>query len=334
MKKLYLNFISTVFTAALLAACGGGGGSDGGGTSGTSGITYTGPTSAAPITGANANTLAKTALFSNSATGVSVFKTGATSSNTAADTTLAAMIKTLSRLPQQINLNKTQVTQASRAVFTPPAPITGSCGGSFTYSFNVDDTTGSFTGSLIFSSFCEDVNNVINGTITASGTVDVNTEEFISFSMTFSSLSINDAGTAMTFNGTMTVSFPDVNTTLFTMSMDATDSNGVSVRINNFAVQTTDNGTYETISVSGRFFHSQYGYVNLSTLTPMNVTLIGDYPYSGVLLLTGANGTRAQLTFAAANNYVLEVDADGNGSFELIGNCNWAQTCTPAIPVK
>ncbi len=326
MKKLYLNFISTVFTAALLAACGGGG--DGGGTSGNSGITYTGPTSAAPITGANANTLAKTALFSNSATGVSVFKTG-TTSNTAADTSLAAMIKTLSRLPQQINLDKTQLTQASRAVFTPPAPITGSCGGSFTYSFNVDDATGSFSGSLIFNSFCEDVNDVINGTITASGTVDLNTKEFISFSMTFSSLSINDAGTSMTFNGTMTVSFPDVNTTLFTMSMDATDSNGVSVRIDNFAVQTTDNGTYETINISGRFFHSQYGYVNISTLTPMNVTLIGDYPYSGVMLLTGANGTRAQITFNTSNNYVLDVDADGNGSFELRGTCNWANPCTP-----
>lgn len=325
MKKYYLQIISTFFTATLLVACGGGGGDNAGG---NSGITYTGPTSAANISGTNASTLAKTALFSNSTTSVSVFKSGTTNKT---DSAIAAMIKTLGHLPRQINLNKSQLTQSSRAVVAPATPIPGSCGGSYTYSFDVNETTGSFTGSLTFSAYCEDVNNVVNGVMTISGTVNVNTVELVSFSMTFNNLTINDAAVSMSFNGTMTVSMPSFNTTLFTMSMDAIDNSGVSVRIENFAVQTIDNGTYETISTSGRFYHSQYGYVDISTLTPMNISLTGDYPYSGIILLTGVNNSRARVTFAAANNYVLEVDADGNGNFELLGNCNWAQSCTPVI---
>jgi hypothetical protein len=51
------------------------------------------------------------------------------------------------------------------------------------------------------------------------------------------------------------------------------------------------------------------------------------------MLLTGSNGTagqptRARITFAAANNYVLDVDANGDGIYELTGGCNWATTCT------
>jgi hypothetical protein len=326
MKTIYLQLISSLFTATLLVACGGGGDNGNNGSSANQ-------TPPAAITGTNANALAKTSLFSNSTAGVNPAPVGSVTT----DAALSSMIQTLSRLPHQFSITNTQAAQSALAVTTNP--LRGSCGGTGSYSISVDSANGSFSGSLTFNSF-DDCHGVINGSATFTGTVALSNAliSLTSLSFTFTNLALGDTTATTTFNGTLTVGFPEVGS-MFTMDMVATDNNGVSIRIENFAVQvipvqlTTTNPAYYVIGTSGRFYQSQYGYIDVSTFTDIKIATGGGYPYAGVMLLKGANGiaggpTRARLTFATANNYLLEVDSNGDGIYELTGGCNWADTCT------
>lgn len=332
MKTIYLQLISSLFTAALLVACGGGG--DNGNNGGSTNLT----TPPAAITATNASALAKTSLFSSSTAGVNPAPIGGVTT----DTALSSMIQTLSRLPQQFSITNTQAAQSALAVTTNS--LRGSCGGTGSYSISIDSANGSFSGSLTFNSF-DDCHGVINGSATFTGTVALSNApiSLTSLSFTLTNLALGDATATTTFNGTLTVGFPGVGS-MFTMDLTATDKNGVSIRIENFAVQVipvqlaTTNPGYHMINASGRFYQSQQGYVDISTFADIKIATSGGYPYAGVMILKGANGiaggpTRARLTFAPANNYVLEVDTNGDGLYELTGNCNWATTCTPTPPI-
>lgn len=59
------------------------------------------------------------------------------------------------------------------------------------------------------------------------------------------------------------------------------------------------------------------------TITPMVRTGTNAYPSSGVVTATGANNSRLRITAISATQATLEVDADGDGTYESSSTVNW-----------
>lgn len=86
----------------------------------------------------------------------------------------------------------------------------------------------------------------------------------------------------------------------------------------------TDSVTYVEVEVSGEYYDPDYGYVVISTDTTLVINEGADWPSSGVLIITGENDAKARLT-ASVDTYTIDVDADGNGSYETsLGPFNWS----------
>ncbi len=67
-----------------------------------------------------------------------------------------------------------------------------------------------------------------------------------------------------------------------------------------------------TATISGRLYHSDYGYVDVATTTTLGVGA-GD-PTSGVAVFTGSSSS-ITMTFAATG-YTIETDIDGDSAID------------------
>ncbi|MBU1170463.1 MAG: hypothetical protein KKD44_12945 [Proteobacteria bacterium] len=76
----------------------------------------------------------------------------------------------------------------------------------------------------------------------------------------------------------------------------------------------------EELHISGRFFHPDYGYVDVTTgHTPFVMQF--PYPVDGTLTVTGSHNSKAVLDVIYSEDetlagYIVKADADGNGTFE------------------
>jgi hypothetical protein len=93
---------------------------------------------------------------------------------------------------------------------------------------------------------------------------------------------------------------------------------------------TLSKGTnYVDFQVSGKYYHPDYGYVNISTPTAFRIYSGSVWPSQGVLMLDGKTGiaggsTRARLTVISSNAYEVEADTDGDGTYDWnSGSLNW-----------
>lgn len=78
------------------------------------------------------------------------------------------------------------------------------------------------------------------------------------------------------------------------------------------------------------------GAVTVDTQTPFETEMYSSYrPYTGVVVVTGAGGTKVKVT-VHGNEYdpspqlTIQVDADGNGTYETTTDLDWADLGTPA----
>lgn len=101
---------------------------------------------------------------------------------------------------------------------------------------------------------------------------------------------------------------------------------------NAFSISTTDtvNGTTPVSSsttVSGAISASGLanGRIVLATPTPIFQLATDAYPSSGALRATGTSGSTLLITAVDAQNVQLQLDADGNGSYDLTSNRTWGQ---------
>jgi hypothetical protein len=89
--------------------------------------------------------------------------------------------------------------------------------------------------------------------------------------------------------------------------------------------QTTDGAGVRRLSIAGRIFHSQHGYVDISTLEELVVQNTGAVaPTSGTIRLTGAQNATLDLAFD--NQRVrMSLDADANGRVEAGLLATWLE---------
>lgn len=315
------SIISLVF---LFTSC-----SSGGGDGGSPELTYSGETSAATISEDNAATLASGALDAGSSgpafdfTGIAALSGADPGADASDRPLLLGIVRTLEDAVGSVDFTAASEPDISAATQSENGSMQGSCGGSASYSISLNADTGAFSGNFSFSGYCAEGLSV-NGNASFSGIVNMSTEELVSFTFTFSALTMTSSSESVTMNGSIVVTIAD---STITMNMTIqNNTTGWACKVVNYEMVITDNGTYTGYSVSGRFFDQDYGYVDLETTETLIVNSGDEYPSDGILTLTGAGGTSAVLTAIDADYCRVDVDGDGDGTYEVTtGPVLWSE---------
>ncbi len=322
MTTQHKRIIYSAFFAFTLSACGGGDGGDGG----TTGISYTGVTSQASLTISNGEEIS-TSSYQNGSSGQGLGTVLSSLSEVEPgqqknSPKTATLTKTLAGAINKIQLS-TDVSAISRAVQTERESITGDCGGTANLIISIDDVSGDFSGSFTFSDYC-DLGDVMNGGLSMSGNIDVNNLTFGPVAMTMTSLTISTDDDSFTVDGTMSMDIEN-NPIVTTMNMKLKDNATQEVFwVENFRMTIVENFSYEEISMEGRAYHPEYGYVDITTPTPFRYTGSDEYPYPGVMVATGANSGTSTLTSLSNTSYQIDIDEDGDGNLEQTTTGNWS----------
>ncbi len=314
------NIYYAIFSLAL-SACGGGGGGS------TAGIAYTGTTSQASLTVSNGEEIS-TAAFQNGGSGQGLGTV--LSSLTDVDPipqkyrpTTSSLVTTLAGAFSKIQL-PADVGTIRRAVQSESDSFSGECGGTASYTVSVDDVTGDFNGRFTFSNYCE-LDDVLNGGLSMSGNIDSNSVGFGNVTMTMTSLTIRTGNDSFTMDGSMSLNLDD-NPIVATMDMKLKDNTTQQVFwVENVRLSIIQTFAYEELSMEGRFYHPDHGYVDITTLTPFRYTGTDAYAFPGVMVATGASGSETTLTSLSNTSYQIDIDEDGDGSLEQTITGNWSE---------
>jgi len=317
MKRIV--YLLLVLPIAALSACGGGGGSGSAAPSG--GVVFTGATTPAAVTNANANALGGNVVGSTKTTGaVTVTGAAAASSNAPRVTKIMPLIS--GKVNQAIKnaTANTGVIYGAAIPISKTAPCTVS--GTASVSGAIDGVTG--TGSLNFTfNQCAEVTGTLNGNISVivNGYDNVN-GVITDGSVSFTALSFNDGVSTVTMGGTFTDVLNQLTSTRTqTANFAAVNSaSGQQVKLQNYQVVTVFTPSWQfsssyTLQISGRFFDGVYGYVDVSTTTPLVFnSMTALYSSSGgPVVLTGSPPSKVTIQpVDAITVQISGVDANGN----------------------
>ena len=336
-----LKIAGATLAVGVMAGCGGGGG--GGGSSAAAGSTSP-AVSAAALSTSNqtvaSQDVASTAL---SLFGTSQSALGAVSANESV--LYAEAFAQMSRLPAFIadaHANALAVGTVQSQSYN--CPVSGS------YSISVTDADGNAiasAGDSVSATYnaCVSSSGTINGTLSfridaLSGTYG-SYPSTVGVTMSYGNLTLNASTYSVTINGALSVNgtLSGANAftqTLSTHSLTASATYAGVTRSRsmlNYAAsetRTADSSyTYlSTYAISGTLSSNGFAggtqSVSFTTgTTPMVRRGIDVYPYTGSLLITGANNSALRLT-ALSNALVQEsLDANGDGTFESNTTVTW-----------
>jgi len=331
LTKNYIYAITTACLSVLISGCGSGGG-------GSSGLTYTGSTSPATLTSSNSATLVAGAYTGgNSGILIGSVTAGLTNYNFGA-----------SRLPRSLVLSDALLTfvhltsvndtlarpEIAATVNTiPSSTLHGNCGGTATVNGSYDDGDKTLSLTANLSNYCQG-RTTLNGTVGASGQAVVDAQNNInisSISITLAQLTASYDGDSFTADGSMTIA-PQTGHTyiadnnVLTIDMLFRDNATAKVyKLENFTISeslTTGASAYADMTITGRYFAPDEGYINLSTPAVIRVMTGDDWPSSGKLRGTVGHSS-ATLSALDNNAYRLDVDNDNNGTADYTENGLW-----------
>jgi len=318
-RVLQYVLLSCVIIFGFVSIIGSGGGGDGG--SAQSQITYTGLTTQAQITDANAALFAAGA-FSAGQTGSAFSGTGAVEKSS--DETISSF--RIFKISQALKDAALQVDPSS--IPGPPFigasendTLSGPCGGTVSYTIQYNDATGAFSGTFTFNSYC-DTGVTITGRTTVSGTINTGTSTIEDIRFDFTNLSDGSS----TLDGYLDIDFI---VSPIRIGFDALFKDGATSKVywvSNFEMFITIGGSYVDVNLSsGAYYDPDYGYVTITTPTPFRVYDSDFWPSSGVIVVTGTGNTKARLTTIDNTQCRIDADLDGNGTYEWGPNTyNWA----------
>ncbi|MFA7403315.1 MAG: hypothetical protein WC007_04940 [Pelobacteraceae bacterium] len=306
---MFKRLILTLAGISLLAGCGGGSG-DSGGSAASVPAAYTGSTNQATISTANAKTLSADAYAgSQFSSAVSIGKVAAQQSGRT-----ALMQQTAGILENSVATIVGGNKSSAKVVASSTQQTINGYSGFMSFYINLDDVSGAFNGTLSFSQYKSTSDAIsLSGTMDISGVFSRTANTFISMTMSNIRLTGTDAGESFTMSGSMTSS---AGGTTKTETMSIVLSDNVSSRtfwMKDFTFTLTGN----SLTITGTYYDHVYGYVVISTPTPLTVLSIDAEPTSGQLLFSGSNGTKARLTFTSGTPTV-EADTSGTGTFVVI----------------
>lgn len=320
-RRWLLNTM-TAAILAMLGACGGGGDGDGGG----------GPT--IDITATNRDVIAHATVAGMVALNpLAMAPIGAGSS---------ASTGLMSAWPTQLNARLAKAwpqREAPQAVYGPtevPCDISGS----MTVTYDDRDPPNLSVGDSITSVFhaCVDVaGETMNGTETMRFTQG--SESSFSAQITMTDYSYSSAKHSVTFNGRAVLDFAQQSASLFTARATADGPVTVALSLAHLAYvdtvtlldgfvvdDTLDTSIGRTLSTGGGLLQSANagGIVEMTTMADAPITkyAVDAYPRAGVVRVEGKDST-LQMTVLSADQVQLDLDADGNGSFESTETVAW-----------
>lgn len=320
-------FVILNFTGITLTGCSSDSGSGSG--SGVAPASYTGTTTQASVTAENSESLAEAAL-DGGAPGDSGLA-NATADQSPDREQLMGMARSLGSAMQGVDMSQASGGLSGlAAVTTNTDTVTSACGGTLAYNYTFDDVTGAYNGTFTFSNYvdCDD-KSTINGSLTAEGVLNLSTYVLTSMNMTFTALTYEEGSESMTLSGTMAMnSISTLNYTM-TMNMDFRDNvKNETYRLENYVVNITDSILYVDIDISGTVYHPTHGYVTVTTTTSVRINNTDENPTSGVVELVGTGGSKVRVTFTTNDTYTMDIDSDGDTTFETSKSCTWStDTC-------
>jgi hypothetical protein len=328
VHALIRRFCYAIGSLLILLACGCGGGA---GSSASQGQTislvdpassFTGASSAALVTSGNAEDLAIGGFY-GARTGEiigALSKRATKSAVRAAGIPARELVQNLKLAARRlaIPLNSEEVRQRSTAggggkgLKRPVTfDVTGSSGGVASYSLDVDDSTGGFTGSVDFKDFASD-STTLNGSSALQGRLDASSQSISQLTLSFTSLNMTQ-GYQYLLVGTISWDF-DSSSSSETMNMNMVLKEVASSKtywFKNYKVVTTYGSSTLTQSVTGRYYDHDFGFVDLSTGNEVVVDYGAQWPRQGTLT-SSASGRWVKLTFLATT-YRLQADTDRDG---------------------
>ncbi len=212
-----------------------------------------------------------------------------------------------------------------RAPFTESDVIPDGLGGEARYTISGDNVTGVFTGTFEFVDFHGDGGGIIAGNVSVSGTV---TQDSIRILFNFQSVRVLDGTEDVTAVGTVdltasTVQVPETGTA--TLNLFFTDNITLkTVWMSNVVVGTTAGTGTTDVTLSGRIYLHDYGYVDVATPIPFHYSDGSSFPSGGRMTVTGRDAHGVRLTVDSETQYTLGVELDGDALYdELTVTLNW-----------
>jgi hypothetical protein len=349
----FISFVGLITIAVFgivstLGSGGGGGDGDGGG---VEPVTYTGLSTLALIDRDNALPLGEVAFLGVTA-GTAITPVANVQSAPLAETRSASIITITRALHDAVNDIQVNSALSSLPVgWVETIPRTpGICGGFISGSLEVDESTEEVSGYILFEDYCEGFTTdpadgiTMDGRVTFTGTCDSATFnnppencDLTDYIMTFTTFNVRGFGESETMTGTIA---SNITPTGFEATLNLLlreDNANVTYKFENYVITVTVDSPagYDPVVVSGNVYHPAYGYVIVSTPTPVlfYTDMLDSPPLSGVVLLTGANGTAggpttARFTFVDVNSFTAAVDENGDGVTFVTWSCDWDGNCS------
>ncbi|MDX1304371.1 hypothetical protein [Photobacterium sp.] len=312
LRYLITGFIIVIGLVMIISSGGGGGGGDGN-------IIYSGSTEMATISADNATELAVGALMG----GPAIKITSASRTDIANSDEKESFLQSSALLhfwPTMSGLENftfsAKTSPEPRTILTETNTFDGNCGGRLTITINLDDTNGNFTGTQQYDQFCED-GETANGTITVSGSANLVTFDIIAIEMAYSQLSLENSSSSVTMSGTTSVNFSSSTLSLTMNGLIRNNDTGKVYKVANYDVSLLEGETWiEMTFSSGRYYHPDYGYVEVESSTPFMQYDNNVGPSSGELIILGIGETKASLVALTADTFEVTADTNGDGTFD------------------
>ena len=334
MLKMRLA-LTLVAASTILVACGGGGGDDSPSPNTPLAATQ------APITSANYVAVTQEALSSNA------FLLDATSLVVGAQVSDSS---TLIRFGQsQLSKTPGRIANASVQAVGATQTFTEQCAGGGTLTIVDNDRNGNQQADAgdsvsLTANNCSFDGEVLNGQLSvtlnsATGNFESGYPYTLSGVLSFQNLTAQSATTRVVANGSMTMTVDarsDFNQSV-ALAIDSfavsrtyagvTSSQTLTKYNTSLKVSPTGSGADWTSSVRGILTSSTIDSKSVSIDTPLSFVRSGNqaYPASGQAIILGAAGSKVQVTAISSTTVKIDLDADGNGTYETSVNKVWSE---------
>ena len=192
--------------------------------------------------------------------------------------------------------------------------IDGLCGGTAAIN-GQKDADGFFDGTLTYNDFCEE-DFIYDGDAEFVGRTDLVDNAPFYFLYNFFDISIANEDGLFTFNGIKGSNFMESPSILLMSYVLGGGGLDKSYWINELELEYLESNNFEISAANGRFYDPEFGYVELSVEELIQINSTDRWPSSGAMILTGAQGTKARLTFLNATEFLVEADTDGDGAYD------------------
>lgn len=172
---------------------------------------------------------------------------------------------------------------------------------------------GFFDGTLTYNDYCEE-DFSYNGNAEFVGEAELVNPLY--FLYNFFDISIANEDGLFTFNGIKGSNFTGSSSILLMSYVLGRGDLDKSYWINELELEFLESNNFEISAANGRFYDPEFGYVELSVEELIQINFTDRWPSSGAMILTGAQGTKARLTFLNATEFLVEADIDGDGVYD------------------